>query len=82
MEIKGGKIMNDEKRIRKLYGEKMWHLCRSLFPSLLETEGLLSKILEDHFNPSRFLYEDIIKNHMEEEFKDYIYSFIDVENEN
>lgn len=74
--------MNDEKRIRKLYGEKMWHLCRSLFPSLLETEGLLSKLLEDHFNPSRFLYEDIVKNHMEEEFKDYIYSFIDVENEN
>lgn len=74
--------MNDEKRIRKLYGEKMWHLCRSLFPSLLETEGLLSKIIEEHFNPSRFLYDDIIANEMEEKFKDYIYSFIDVENNN
>ena len=61
--------MKDEKIIRKLYGEKMWHLCRSLFPTLLETEGLLTKLLQDHFNPSRFLYDDIVNNHMK--FGDY-----------
>ena len=70
----------DEKRIRKLYGEKMWHLCRSLFATILDTKGLLSSLLEKSFYPSRFLYEDIVNNHLEEEFKDFIYSFVDVEN--
>ena len=72
-------ISIDEKRIRKLYGEKMWHLCRGLFATILDTKGLLSNLLENNFFPSRFLYEDIINNHLEEEFKDFIYSFIDVE---
>ena len=69
----------DEKRIRKLYGEKMWHLCRSLFATILDTKGLLYSLLEKNFYPSRFLYEDIVNNHLEEEFKDFIYSFVDVE---
>ena len=72
-------ISIDEKRIRKLYGEKMWHLCRSLFATILDTKGLLSNLLENNFFSSRFLYEDIVNNHLEEEFKDFIYSFIDVE---
>ena len=72
-------ISIDEKRIRKLYGEKMWHLCRSLFATILDTKGLLSSLLEKSFYPSRFLYEDIVNNHLEEEFKDFIYSFVDVE---
>lgn len=72
-------ISIDEKRIRKLYGEKMWHLCRSLFATILDTKGLLSSLLEKNFYPSRFLYEDIVNNHLEEEFKDFIYSFVDVE---
>lgn len=71
--------MNDEKRIRKLYGEKMWHLCRDLFPTILDNPGLLCKLLEEHFHPSRFLYTDIKDHHLEEDFKDYIYSFVDVE---
>lgn len=72
-------ISIDEKRIRKLYGEKMWHLCRSLFATILDTKGLLYSLLEKNFYPSRFLYEDIVNNHLEEEFKDFIYSFVDVE---
>ena len=73
--------MNDElKTIKNKYGEKMAHLCRELFPTLLETEGLLLRILTSKFNEDRFLYESIINNHAEESFKDYIYSFIDVEN--
>ena len=26
------------------------------------------------FNPSRYLYEDIVNNHLESDFKDYVYS--------
>ena len=32
------------KRIKKLYGENFMHLCRELFPTLLEQEGLLTEI--------------------------------------
>ena len=72
--------MEDLKLIKKHYGEKMMKLCRELFPTILETEGLLFSIISEHFSYSRFLYEDIINNHMEVEFKDYIFSFVDVEN--
>ena len=70
---------NDLKIIKKNYGEKFAHLCRELFPSLLETEGLLSKIITSSFAPSHSLYDDIINNRYEEEFKNYIYSLYDVE---
>ena len=75
-------MMDDLKIIKKKYGEKMMHLCRELFPSLLETPGLLSNLLLKHFEPSRFLYDDIINQKMVEEFKNFIYTFIDVEKEN
>ena len=65
--------------IKDKYGENMSHLCRDLFPTILETEGTLFRILNEHFDYSRFLYEDIVENSMEVEFKDYIYKFIDVE---
>lgn len=64
----------DLKIIKKKYGENMMHLCRSLFPSILENNGLLSCILLSNFEPSRFLYEDIIKYKMINNFKNYIYS--------
>lgn len=72
--------MNDElKKIKKLYGEKMAHLCRELFPTLLETEGIVLKLLLQKFDVSRFLAEDIISERKEAEFKNYIYSFVNVE---
>ena len=72
--------MNTDLRIIKdKYGEKMMHLCRELFPTLLEQEGLLSNLLLSKFNESHFLYDDIINNNYIEEFKNYIYSFVDVE---
>ena len=70
----------DLKIIKKKYGEEMMHLCRELFPTLLEQEGLLSKLLHDNFKESRSLVKDIIDNNLEEEFKNYIYSMVDVEN--
>ena len=68
-------------RIKKLYGEKFMHLCRRLFPTLLEREGLLIQILEENFSTnSRTLGEDITEE-MEEDFKNYIFSKVDVEKE-
>ena len=69
-------------RIKKLYGEKFMHFCRSIFPTLLEQEGLLTNVLKSTFaTNSRTLYDDIVNNYLEEEFKNYIYSNIDVEKE-
>ena len=75
--------MSEElKEIKKIYGESMSHLCRDLFPTLLEEEGLLLQILKKSFAPNKSLANDIIAEVMQEEFKDYIYSFIDVEKGN
>ena len=69
-------------RIKKLYSEKFMHFCRSIFPTLLEQEGLLTEVLKSSFaTNSRTLYDDIVNNELEEEFKNYIYSKIDVEKE-
>lgn len=68
------------KKIKKMYGEKFMHLCRELFPTLLDKEGLLTEILTSSFaTNSRTLYDDIVRMEVEEEFKDYIYSKVDVE---
>ena len=71
----------DLKWIKKHYGEKFSHLCRSLFPAILETEGLLSKLLSEHFPPSRELYDDIIKNNLTDPFKNYVFNLIKAEEE-
>lgn len=67
--------MDDLKIIKKYYGEKMSHLCRELFPTLLETPGYLSSFLLERFEPSRLLYDDIISNNLKDGFKNYVYSF-------
>ena len=72
---------NELKYIKKLYGENFMHLCRSLFPTILETEGLLTKIISTKFAPTHSLYQDIKNNNLENEFKNYIYSLVDVEKE-
>ena len=72
--------MSDElKKIKKIYGEEMMHLCRSLFPTLLENEGKLLEILEKVIAPTHSLASDITKNNYYDEFKNLIYSYIDVE---
>ena len=73
--------MNEDlKIIKKKYGEGMMHLCRDLFPTLLEKRGLLLQILLNNFHESHYLYQDIIDNNLEYDFKNFIYSFVDVEN--
>lgn len=69
--------VDDLKRIKKDYGENMAHLCRSLFPTILEDQGALYHILSTHFDKSRFLYDDIVKEHKEYIFKEYLYHFYD-----
>ena len=49
----------DEKKIKKNYGEKMWQLCRKLFPTILTQEGTLSNIIQKHFAYNHSLCEDI-----------------------
>ena len=65
--------MNDLIKIKKLYGEEMMHLCRKLFPTLLEQENLLLNTLLSTFAPSRLLAEDIINMGYENLFQNYIY---------
>ena len=60
--------------IKKHYGEKMMHLCRSLFPTILEKQGLLYSIITKRFYPSKFLYEDIINNNLQDNFYSIIFS--------
>ena len=75
-------MIDDLKVIRKKYGEKMYHFCRESFPTLLEEPGKLSKLLSDNFHESHFLFDDIVANRKESEFKNFIYSLVDVENNN
>lgn len=70
----------DLKLIKKRYGEKFAHLCRELFPTLLEKEGLLTQLLSKHFPPSRELYNDLVSNDLIYSFKSYIYSLIPSDN--
>ena len=72
-------MIDDLKIIKKKYSEAMMHLCREMFQTILEEPGLLSTIMLEHFSPSRFLYRDIVENHLEENFKNFIYSFVDVQ---
>ena len=63
-----------------MYGENFMKLCRELFPTLLEQEGLLTEILTSSFSAnSGTLYEDIMQNGLEDEFKNNIYNKVDVE---
>ena len=69
--------MDDLKLIKRHYGEKMMHLCRELFPTLLETPGLLFSVLSNTFAYSRHLYDDIIEDDYVEIFKNFIYNKAD-----
>ena len=73
--------MNDLKLIKQYYGEEMMHLCRELFPTILEQEGVLYNVIDTHFAHYRFLAHDIIKNNLKYAFKDYIYNLIDIKKE-
>ena len=73
--------MYDLKLIKKYYGEKMMHLCRELFPTILETPGLLLMLIDNTFAHNKFLYDDIISNNLKDKFKCFIYNLIEIPNE-
>lgn len=64
----------DEKKIRKLYGEKMWHFCRDNFSTILDEPGKLISIMESYFNSSHLLFDDLYNQDKLVMFKNYIYS--------
>ncbi len=72
--------MDDLRWIKKHYSETLSHLCRELFPNLLEKEGILPKLLEENFAQSASLGADILGQDQKDKFKNFIYSLIDVEN--
>jgi len=62
------------KKIKKHFSENLAHLCRDLFPTILEQEGKLFKILTDNFDDNKFLYDDLVDGDLVTEFKNFIYS--------
>ena len=66
------------KKIKKIYGEKFSHLCRELFPQILEQEGMLLQILQEKFSKNcDTLYENIKENELIDNFKELIYNIFD-----
>lgn len=61
-------------KIKKKYGENMMHLCRELFPTILEEDGMLFELFSYSFEYSRDLYDDVINNSLENNLKNFIYS--------
>ena len=68
------------KKIKKLYGEDLAHYCRANFSSILETDGLLLKILTNNFYPTKSLYKDLYIQDKLLSFKNYIYYLSNIEN--
>lgn len=67
-------MKKDFEQIKKKYGEDFAKFCRTHFSTILETDGLLLNILEQNFYPTKFLFNDLVKTHSENNFINYIYS--------
>lgn len=72
--------MSEElKKIKKRYGERMMHLCRDLFPTILNEPNRLILMLDSMFGHPKYLYDDIVNKDLKEEFKYFIYYLYDGE---
>ena len=67
-------MRNELYYIKKHFGEKFSHLCRDNFSEILENEGALTKLITDHFLPSKELYLDLEKNGRIGDFVRYLKS--------
>lgn len=65
--------------IKKKYGENMAHLCRELFPNILEEEGKLPAILQDNFAVSKNLFSDIKNHNYSNSFQSYLLNRANIE---
>ena len=66
--------LNDIDLIRLHYGFAMAKFCKTCFPTILNNQGLLFKLLSDHFEYSQLLYKDIKDNSLESGFIEYMKS--------
>ena len=65
-------------RIKRHYGEDMMRLCRALFPTILESDGVLFKVIDSSFARSKFLYDDILSNNKIADFQNYIFTYVGI----
>lgn len=65
-------MVNDLKKIKKLFGEDMMRYCRGNFSTILETNGILTKILMDKFYSYNGLLSDIKNDKKEIDFLNFI----------
>ncbi|MBR4619084.1 MAG: hypothetical protein IKO49_07250 [Bacilli bacterium] len=66
--------MRELKMIKNKYGEDMMHYCKSAFPTILEREGLLYKLLSENFSFSKLLYSNLVMNKKLNDFNVFIHS--------
>lgn len=67
----------DLKYIKKFYGEKMMHLCRQFFPTILDKEGALTEIMQKNFAPTRALYDALVEQEKTDTFRKYVMAIFD-----
>ncbi len=67
-------MKSDYDIIKDKYSERMAKLCRKLFPTILENEGVLSSFLLSKFNPGETLFQDLAMSKVDS-FKNFINSF-------
>lgn len=65
-------MSSDLNYIKKKYGENMQHFCRDNFSTILEKEGLLTKIFNEYFFESKSLYDDLKNSNWLFQFKNFI----------
>ncbi len=66
----------DYKILKDKFGEDFAKMCRTMFPTILEQEGLLSQIILSKFEPNKDLYDDLVYYNSQQEFKNFIYKQI------
>lgn len=59
------------RKIKDIYGEEMMHLCRKLFPTVLEEKGKLLNILTNHIAPTRS-FAGLVKGKYTDDFTGWI----------
>ncbi len=72
-------MKTDYEIIKDKYGERMAKACRTMFPTILEQNGVLSNMLLSKIYPNPTIYEDLVLG-KSSSFKNYIYSLFNIEN--
>ena len=68
-------------KIKRHYGEDMMRLCRVLFPTILENDGVLFKAIDSTFSRSKYLYDDIVKKQKIADFQNYIFTYVGIKSD-